>query len=131
MPPLPGPRRLAPPRPPRLRPGVPRSPRPRHLPLPGPRRRALHAFSNSAPTVRSDAYLSTLLFALFHAGRVDDVKSTLASAESSFGVAPSRASHNVLGASEKSKRDGRKKGEKRGKKGDVDTLTCGVYMGPR
>jgi hypothetical protein len=92
---------------------------------------ALRAFSDSAPVACSNVSLSALLSALFGAGRVDDVESTLASAESSFGVAPGRASHNVFGASEKSKRDGRKKGEKKGKKGDVDTLTCGVYMGPR
>ncbi|GJN20901.1 hypothetical protein PR202_gb08335 [Eleusine coracana subsp. coracana] len=57
---------------------------------------ALRAFSNSAPTARSDVSLSALLSALLRAGRIDDLKSTFASAESSLGVAPGRASHNVL-----------------------------------
>uniref|UniRef100_A0A0E0IXI5 Uncharacterized protein n=1 Tax=Oryza nivara TaxID=4536 RepID=A0A0E0IXI5_ORYNI len=41
--------------------------------------------------------LSVLLSALFGASRVDNVESTLASAESSFGVVPGRVSYNVLG----------------------------------
>ncbi|KAL6640919.1 hypothetical protein ACP70R_019100 [Stipagrostis hirtigluma subsp. patula] len=57
---------------------------------------ALRAFSSSAPSARSDVSLSALLSALHRAGRLDDLKSTFASAESSFGVAPGRASHNVL-----------------------------------
>ncbi|KAL5224445.1 hypothetical protein ABZP36_011084 [Zizania latifolia] len=57
---------------------------------------ALRAFSSSAPAARSDVSLSALLSALFRAGRFDDIKSTVASAESSLGVPPGRASHNVL-----------------------------------
>ncbi|KAL5230231.1 hypothetical protein ABZP36_029007 [Zizania latifolia] len=57
---------------------------------------ALRAFSSSAPAARSDVSLSALLSALFRAGRFDDIKSTVASAESSLGVSPGRASHNVL-----------------------------------
>ncbi|BAH95492.1 uncharacterized protein [Oryza sativa Japonica Group] len=45
---------------------------------------ALRAFSDSAPVACSNVSLSALLSALFGAGRVDDVESTLASAESSF-----------------------------------------------
>ncbi|CAN6299032.1 unnamed protein product [Urochloa humidicola] len=63
--------------------------------FPGPED-ALRAFSSSPPTTRSDVSLSALLSALLRAGRLDDLKSTFASAESSFGVAPARASHNVL-----------------------------------
>ncbi|PAN46801.1 hypothetical protein PAHAL_9G215300 [Panicum hallii] len=57
---------------------------------------ALRAFSASPPAARSDVSLSALLSALLRAGRLDDLKSTFASAESSLGVAPARASHNVL-----------------------------------
>ncbi|XP_062205794.1 small ribosomal subunit protein mS86 (rPPR1)-like [Phragmites australis] len=57
---------------------------------------ALRAFSSSAPSARSDVSLSALLSALHRAGRLDDLKSTFASAEPSLGVAPGRASHNVL-----------------------------------
>ncbi|KAF8672365.1 hypothetical protein HU200_049567 [Digitaria exilis] len=57
---------------------------------------ALRAFSSSPPAARSDVSLSALLSALLRAGRLDDLKSTFASAESSLGVAPDRASHNVL-----------------------------------
>ncbi|CAL4925520.1 unnamed protein product [Urochloa decumbens] len=57
---------------------------------------ALRAFSSSPPAARSDVSLSALLSALLRAGRLDDLKSTFASAESSLGVAPARASHNVL-----------------------------------
>ncbi|KAJ1295111.1 hypothetical protein BS78_01G198800 [Paspalum vaginatum] len=57
---------------------------------------ALRAFSSSPPAARSDVSLSALLSALLRAGRLDDLKSTFASAESSFGVTPDRASHNVL-----------------------------------
>jgi pentatricopeptide repeat protein len=57
---------------------------------------ALQAFSSSPPAARSDISLSALLSALLRAGRLDDLKSTFASAESSLGVAPARASHNVL-----------------------------------
>ncbi|XP_037475344.1 pentatricopeptide repeat-containing protein At3g13150-like [Triticum dicoccoides] len=57
---------------------------------------AVRAFSSSAPAARSDVSLSALLSALLRAGRIDDLKSTFKSAESSLGVAPGRASHNVL-----------------------------------
>ncbi|KAG2548340.1 pentatricopeptide repeat-containing protein At1g61870, mitochondrial-like [Panicum virgatum] len=57
---------------------------------------ALRAFSASPPAARSDVSLSALLSALLRAGRLKDLKSTFASAESSLGVAPARASHNVL-----------------------------------
>ncbi|WVZ59372.1 hypothetical protein U9M48_009522 [Paspalum notatum var. saurae] len=57
---------------------------------------ALRAFSSSPPAARSDVSLSALLSALLRAGRLDDLKSTFSSAESSLGVAPGRASHNVL-----------------------------------
>ncbi|CAN6287926.1 unnamed protein product [Urochloa humidicola] len=57
---------------------------------------ALRAFSSSPPAASSDVSLSALLSALLRAGRLDDLKSTFASAESSLGVAPARASHNVL-----------------------------------
>ncbi|XP_062201428.1 small ribosomal subunit protein mS86 (rPPR1)-like [Phragmites australis] len=57
---------------------------------------ALRAFSSSAPSARSDVSLSALLSALLRAGRLDDLKSTFTSAESSLGVAPGCASHNVL-----------------------------------
>ncbi|XP_015697031.2 pentatricopeptide repeat-containing protein At1g61870, mitochondrial-like [Oryza brachyantha] len=63
--------------------------------FPGPED-ALRAFSDSAPSARSDVSLSALLSALLRAGRVEEIKSTVASAESSFGFAPGRASHNVL-----------------------------------
>uniref|UniRef100_A0A0D9XKT8 Pentacotripeptide-repeat region of PRORP domain-containing protein n=1 Tax=Leersia perrieri TaxID=77586 RepID=A0A0D9XKT8_9ORYZ len=57
---------------------------------------ALRAFSDSPPSARSDLSLSALLSSLLRAGRVDEVKATLDSAEGSLGVAPGRASHNVL-----------------------------------
>lgn len=57
---------------------------------------AVRAFSSSAPAARSDVSLSALLSALLRAGRIDDLKSTFKSAESSLGVAPGCASHNVL-----------------------------------
>ncbi|XP_066386945.1 small ribosomal subunit protein mS86 (rPPR1)-like [Miscanthus floridulus] len=57
---------------------------------------ALRAFSSSPPAARSDVSLSALLSAFLRAGRLDDIKSTFALAESSHGVAPGRASHNVL-----------------------------------
>ncbi|OEL32716.1 hypothetical protein BAE44_0006267 [Dichanthelium oligosanthes] len=57
---------------------------------------ALRAFSSSPPAARSDVSLSALQSALLRAGRLDDLKSIFASAESSLGVAPARASHNVL-----------------------------------
>ncbi|KAE8819028.1 pentatricopeptide repeat-containing protein [Hordeum vulgare] len=57
---------------------------------------AVRAFSSSAPAARSDVSLSALLSALLRAGRIDDLKSTFKSAESSLGVAPGSASHNVL-----------------------------------
>ncbi|AQK65004.1 Pentatricopeptide repeat-containing protein mitochondrial [Zea mays] len=53
---------------------------------------ALRAFSSSAPATRSDVSLSAFL----RAGRLDDIKSTITLAESSHGVTPGRASHNVL-----------------------------------
>ncbi|KQJ97176.1 pentatricopeptide repeat-containing protein At1g61870, mitochondrial [Brachypodium distachyon] len=57
---------------------------------------AVRAFSSSVPEARSDVSLSALLDALLRAGRLDDLKYTFKSAESSLGVAPGRASHNVL-----------------------------------
>ncbi|KAG2537405.1 pentatricopeptide repeat-containing protein At1g09820-like [Panicum virgatum] len=57
---------------------------------------ALRAFSASPPAARSDVSFSALLSALLRAGRLEDLKSTFATAESSLGVAPARASHNVL-----------------------------------
>ncbi|XP_066338186.1 small ribosomal subunit protein mS86 (rPPR1)-like [Miscanthus floridulus] len=57
---------------------------------------ALRAFSSSPPAARSDVSLSALLSAFLRAGRLDDIKSTISLAESSHGIAPGRASHNVL-----------------------------------
>ncbi|CAM0956740.1 unnamed protein product [Alopecurus aequalis] len=57
---------------------------------------AVRAFSSSPPAARSDVSLSALLSALLRAGRFDELKSTFESAESTLGVAPGCASHNVL-----------------------------------
>ncbi|KAK1694961.1 hypothetical protein QYE76_011658 [Lolium multiflorum] len=57
---------------------------------------AVRAFSSSPPAARSDVSLSALLSALLRAGRLDELKSTFKSAESTLGVAPGCASHNVL-----------------------------------
>uniref|UniRef100_A0ACD5TJA1 Uncharacterized protein n=1 Tax=Avena sativa TaxID=4498 RepID=A0ACD5TJA1_AVESA len=57
---------------------------------------AVRAFSSSPPAARSDVSLSAFLSALLRAGRLDELKSTFQSAESTLGVAPGCASHNVL-----------------------------------